>query len=83
MIRRKELEQVREINRKLPFADRIEPGPTFREWADEQLEFKLMPHQIRMGHALMRGGYVESGRQIGKTTTLQAVERYMEFGTNG
>lgn len=81
MIRKQELEQVREINRKLPFAARIEPGPTFAEWA-VSAGIHLMPQQVRMGEAIMRGEAVIGGRQVGKSFTRVMVERYIADGTD-
>ena len=83
MIRKKELEQVREINRKLPFAHSIEPGPTFKEWAGKTLSVKLFPFQVHMAEAIMRGEQVIAPRQVGRSTVQAAVRWYIEDGTDG
>lgn len=78
MIRKQEIEQIREINRKLPFAHPIEPGPTFAEWAEAVLHVHLSPHQIRLGEAIMRGDAIVWGRRFGKRVTEAAVRAYIE-----
>jgi hypothetical protein len=81
MIRKAELEQIREINRKLPFAHPIEPGPSFKDWA-ESVGIHLFPAQVRMGERLLLGETVMVGRRVGVSLTRNALRWYIEDNTD-
>lgn len=82
MIREDEIEQIREINRKLPFAAPIAPGPRLADWAESVLGVHLAPWQARLAEMMMCGGQVVWPRRSGRSFARNVVQRYIEDGTS-